>query len=53
MRLANGNTLLVNRHAGPENPQIIETSPAKQVVLAFRCGEVFGNSLPAVVLCRE
>lgn len=52
-RLANGNTLLVNCHAGPENPQIIEVTPTKQVVWTFHDFEVFGNSLPVAVLSGE
>jgi len=52
-RLANGNTLLVNCHAGPKNPQIIEFTPEKQVVWTFKNFEVFGNSLPVAVLLAE
>jgi hypothetical protein len=53
-RLPNGNTRLVNCHAGPENPQIIEVTPAKEVVWTFRDFDTFGNSMPvAVVLPAE
>jgi uncharacterized sulfatase len=52
-RLANGNTLLVNCHAGPENPQIIEVTPRKKVVWTFQDFEIFGNSLPVVFLPGE
>ena len=45
-RLPNGNTLVVNCHAGPENPQIIEVTPAKQLVWSFKDFEHFGNALP-------
>jgi len=53
IRLENGHTLLVNCHAGPENPQIIEVTPTKQVVWTFHDFEVFGNSLPVAVLSGE
>lgn len=48
-RLPNGNTLLVNCHAGPDNPQIIEVSPVKAVVWTFKDFTTFGNSLPVAV----
>jgi outer membrane protein assembly factor BamB len=43
--LRNGNLVIGNCHAGPENPQIIELSRDKQVVWSFRDFERFGNSL--------
>jgi outer membrane protein assembly factor BamB len=49
-RLPNGNTLLVNCHAGPDNPQIIEVSPAKAVVWTFKDLTTFGNSLPVAIV---
>ena len=49
-RLPNGNTLLVNCHAGPDNPQIIEVTPEKQVVWTFKDFTTFGNSLPVAVV---
>jgi outer membrane protein assembly factor BamB len=45
-RLPNGNTLVVNCHAGPENPQVIEVSPDKKLVWSFKDFEHFGNALP-------
>lgn len=45
-RLPNGNTLVVNCHAGPENPQIIEVTPEKKLVWSFKDFEHFGNALP-------
>ncbi len=45
-RLNNGNTWIVNCHAGPDNPQIIEVTPDKQVVWSFRDFDRFGNALP-------
>jgi hypothetical protein len=49
-RRPNGNTLLVNCHAGPEQPQILEVTPDKQVVWSFRDFTTFGNSLPVAVV---
>ncbi len=48
-RLPNGNTWIVNCHAGPENPQILEVSPDKKVVWSFRDFERFGNALPVAM----
>ena len=45
-RLKNGNTIIINCHAGPMNPQIIEVDPAKKVVWSYRDFENFGNALP-------
>jgi hypothetical protein len=45
-RLPNGNTTLVNCHAGPENPQIIEVTSEKKVVWTFKDFKNFGNALP-------
>jgi hypothetical protein len=45
-RLPNGNTLIGNCHAGPENPQFIEVTSAKQVVWTFKDFKNFGNSMP-------
>ena len=45
-RLANGNTVFVNCHAGPTNPQIIEVNSAKKVVWSYRDFETFGDSVP-------
>lgn len=49
-RRPNGNTLVVNCHAGPEQPQILEITPDKQVVWTFRDFTTFGNSLPVAIL---
>lgn len=43
-RLAGGNTFLVNCHAGPENPQLIEVTADKKVVWTFKDQENFGNA---------
>ena len=45
-RLPSGNTRLVNCHAGPDNPQIIEVTPDKQIAWTFKDFKTFGNSLP-------
>jgi hypothetical protein len=52
-RLANGNTLLGNCHAGPGQPQFIEVTPEKQVVWSFRDFELFGNSTPVQIALEE
>ena len=49
-RKENGNTVLVNCHAGPDNPQIIEVTPEKRVVWTFRDFKTFGDSLPVAVV---
>lgn len=48
-RLPNGNTWVVNCHAGPGNPQILEVSPDKKVVWSFQDFERFGNALPVAI----
>lgn len=45
-RLANGNTRFGNCHAGPDNPQFVEVTPAKKVVWTFKDWKNFGNSMP-------
>ena len=52
-RLENGNTLLVNCHAGPKNPQIIEVTPDKEVIWTYRDFDLFGNALPVAVVETE
>lgn len=42
--LPNGNILIGNCHAGPENPQLIEVNRRKKVVWSFRDFERFGNA---------
>ena len=48
-RLPNGNTWIVNCHAGPDNPQLIEVSPDKKIVWSFKDFERFGNALPVAL----
>lgn len=45
-RLPSGNTRIVNCHAGPDNPQILEVTPEKEVVWTFKDFDHFGNALP-------
>jgi outer membrane protein assembly factor BamB len=45
-RLPNGNTFIVNCHAGEQNPQLVEVDPQKKVVWTFKDFRRFGNSLP-------
>jgi hypothetical protein len=45
-RLANGNTLIGNCHAGPANPQFIEVTADRKVVWTFKDWKNFGNSMP-------
>jgi hypothetical protein len=43
--LPNGNVIIGNCHAGPENPQLIEVTRDKKVVWSLKNFDVFGNSL--------
>ncbi len=45
--LPNGNIVIGNTHAGPDNPQLIEITRDKKVVWTFKNWEVFGNDLCA------
>ena len=49
-RLPNGNTLIGNCHAGPENPQLIEVTPDRKVVWTWKDFTHFGNSTPVVAI---
>jgi hypothetical protein len=51
-RLPNGNTLIGNCHAGPENPQFIEVTKDKKVVWTFRDFKNFGNSMPVQAVLK-
>ena len=46
-RLPNGNLIVGNTHAGPENPQLFEVTRDKKVVWTFKNFTTFGNSLAA------
>jgi outer membrane protein assembly factor BamB len=52
-RLANGNTVINNCHAGPENPQLIEVTPDKKVVWQWKDFKNFGNSTPVAMILPE
>jgi outer membrane protein assembly factor BamB len=43
--LPNGNVIVGNCHAGPENPQLFEVTRDKKVMWTFRDFSTFGNSL--------
>lgn len=43
-QLPNGNVLIGNCHAGPNNPQVIEVNRQKEVVWKFHDFERFGNA---------
>lgn len=45
-----GNTLVVNCHAGKENPQLIEVTPSKEVVWSFHDFTHFGNAMPVGIV---
>jgi hypothetical protein len=45
--LPNGNVVIGNCHAGPDNPQLIEVTRDKKVVWTFRDFKTFGNNLAA------
>ncbi len=46
-QLPNGNLIIGNTHAGPDNPQLIEISHEKKVVWTFKDMSHFGNDLCA------
>ncbi len=45
--LPNGNLIVGNTHAGPENPQLFEVTREKKVVWTFKDFKTFGNGLAA------
>jgi hypothetical protein len=46
-QLPNGNLIIGNTHAGPDNPQLIEVTRDKKVVWQFKDFTNFGNNLVA------
>ena len=52
-RLANGNTIIGNCHAGKDNPQIIEVTADKKVVWTWKDFTNFGNSTPVVAVLPD
>ena len=45
--LPNGNVIIGNCHAGPDNPQLIEVTRDKEIVWTFKDFKTFGNGLAA------
>jgi hypothetical protein len=45
--LPNGNLIVGNCHAGPDNPQLFEVTRAKKVVWSFKDHKTFGNNCAA------
>lgn len=45
--LPNGDLIIGNTHAGPDNPQLIEVTRDKKVVWTFRRFDAFGNDMAA------
>lgn len=48
--LPNGNVVIGNCHAGPDNPQLIEVTRDKKVVWTLKNFETFGNDLAAATV---
>jgi hypothetical protein len=48
--LPNGNLIVGNCHAGPDNPQLFEVTPEKKVVWTFKDFKYLGNSTAAAVV---
>ncbi|HQR42223.1 MAG TPA: hypothetical protein PLX97_06050, partial [Gemmatales bacterium] len=46
-KLPNGNVIVGNCHAGPDNPQLIEITRDRKVVWTFKDFKNFGNNLAA------
>ncbi|HJT78743.1 MAG TPA: hypothetical protein VJ739_16180, partial [Gemmataceae bacterium] len=45
--LPDGNVIVGNCHAGPDNPQLFEVTRGKRVVWSFKDFKTFGNGLAA------
>ena len=52
-RLANGNTVVGNCHAGPDNPQVLEVSRDKKLVASFKDFKRFGDALATSIVVDE
>ena len=48
--LPNGNIVIGNCHAGPDNPQLIEVTKEKKVVWTMKEHKVFGNDTAAALI---
>lgn len=51
--LPNGNVIIGNCHAGPDNPQLIEVTRDKKVVWTFRDFKTFGDNTATAVILDE
>jgi len=51
--MPNGNLIVGNCHAGPDNPQLIEVTRDKKVVWTFKDFKTFGNDLAAATVVEE
>lgn len=51
--LKNGNIVIGNCHAGPDNPQLIEVNRDKKVVWSYTNFDFFGNSLTNTVVIED
>lgn len=51
--LPNGNIVVGNCHAGPENPQLFEVTRDKKVVWTFKDFKTFGNDLAAATVLDD
>jgi hypothetical protein len=51
--LPNGNLIVGNCHAGPDNPQLIEVTRDKKVVWTFKDFKTFGNDLAATLVLED
>ncbi|HXX93899.1 MAG TPA: hypothetical protein VEN81_09710 [Planctomycetota bacterium] len=52
-RLPSGNTLLVNCHGRPTDPQLIEVTPQKKVVWSYRDFETLGGATPVAEILDD
>lgn len=51
--LKNGNIIVGNCHAGPNNPQLLEIDRDKKVVWSYNNFELFGNALTNTVVIED
>ena len=51
--LDNGNFIVGNCHAGPDNPQIFEINRDKEVVWQFNKFDIFGNGLASFEVLND
>ena len=51
--LPNGNLVVGNTHAGPDNPQLVEVTRDKKLVWSFKNHKTFGNDLAAATVLDD